>query len=182
MDISPQGLQLLMGREGKRNGKSLLDRYWPKVEVRSYAECWPWKAKARHPFGYGRMSAGRKVQIKAHQLAYFIQYGPIPAGMCVLHKCDNPGCCNPFHLFLGTQKDNTQDMIRKGRWSKPPIAYGEKHHAATIPDADIPLIVADKRTNCVIAKQYGVSDNTISRIKRGLNRGYQPPGTRASHG
>ena len=168
MDISPQGLQLLMGREGQF--VRLLDRYWPKVDVRSSSECWPWKAKARHPFGYGRMSAGRKMQIKAHHIAYVIQYGPIPKGMCVLHKCDNPACCNPFHLFLGTKKDNTRDMMSKGRWSKPPVVRGEKHHAAKIPDAEIPKIITDTRAQWRIAEQYGVSETTIWRIKKGLNR------------
>ena len=81
--------------------------------------CWNWKLH-KDRVGYGRMkiSLGNRNSFRsesAHRYAYELWVGPIPTGMCVLHKCDNRGCCNPEHLFLGTQADNIHDMHRKGR-------------------------------------------------------------------
>ncbi|MEO0085709.1 MAG: HNH endonuclease signature motif containing protein [candidate division WOR-3 bacterium] len=74
-------------------------------------ECWPWTG-CRHPtLGYGFFRGDY-----AHREAYRRAYGPIPNGMCVCHRCDNPECCNPAHLFVGTHRDNIQDSIRKGRF------------------------------------------------------------------
>lgn len=87
-----------------------------KVERGAANDCWPWKAHAKTAFGYGRMNAGRGVNLKAHRAAYLAWVGPIPDGLCVLHACDNPPCCNPAHLFLGTKQDNIADMTAKGRW------------------------------------------------------------------
>lgn len=64
--------------------------------------------------GYGQTSLHNR-RIMAHRLAWIIANGPIPDGLCVCHRCDNPPCCNVEHLFLGTVKDNTQDMVAKGR-------------------------------------------------------------------
>lgn len=68
----------------------------------------------RHTKGYGRVYL-RFTEILAHRIAWEIEHGPIPHGMAVCHRCDNPPCCNPEHLFLGTIKDNSLDMLRKGR-------------------------------------------------------------------
>jgi hypothetical protein len=75
----------------------------------SLDECWEWSA-SRFNAGYGQ--CGHKL---AHRVSYEYFIGQIPSGICVLHKCDNPPCVNPKHLFLGTRKDNTHDMINKGR-------------------------------------------------------------------
>lgn len=87
------------------------DRFWAKVRVAP--GCWEWAA-AKNGKGYGRIYAWGKQQ-SAHRVSYALAYGPIPLGLFVLHHCDNPGCVNPNHLFLGTQKDNIHDMLRKGR-------------------------------------------------------------------
>ena len=81
--------------------------------------CWVWKLSKDH-VGYGRLkvslgSRDRFVFTSAHRYAYQIWNGEIPGGMCVLHRCDNPPCCNPEHLFLGTHSDNMRDMHTKGR-------------------------------------------------------------------
>lgn len=78
--------------------------------------CWIWSG-SKTPEGYGKLSAGRRgnYPLFAHRVAYEVLVGPIANGMKVLHTCDNPECCNPEHLFLGTMKDNTHDMMRKGR-------------------------------------------------------------------
>lgn len=88
------------------------NRFWTKVDVRD--GCWSWRA-ARNPKGYGVFSCeGRTVS--AHRFSYELYNGPIPSGMVVRHKCDNPPCVNPDHLELGTQADNERDKINRGRY------------------------------------------------------------------
>jgi hypothetical protein len=84
--------------------------FWEKVNIKNKDECWEWQGK-NDPAGYGRYSIG----YYAHRLAWEYINGEIPISMFVCHHCDNPLCVNPLHLFLGTAKDNTDDMIKKGR-------------------------------------------------------------------
>lgn len=105
------------------NPAAVCDRFWSKVEIGSTQECWEWFASLDSS-GYGQIGAEGKLRL-AHRLAWFLTFGPIPSGVCVLHTCDNPKCCNPYHLRLGTQNDNIQDMMQKGRFRS---AESEKTH------------------------------------------------------
>lgn len=93
----------------------LVERFAANVQAGSEFECWPWTGKTIIK-GYGRLRGADGDKVLAHRLAFELASGtPIPDGLCVLHHCDNPPCCNPSHLFLGTMKDNTLDASAKGR-------------------------------------------------------------------
>lgn len=146
--------------------ESLICRFWGKVDARGSDDCWEWNA-AKTEKGYGRMTCGRHCHLKAHRVSWAIHYKKSPGIMLVCHRCDNPGCVNPNHLFLGTSKDNTMDMLTKRRNSKPPVKYGECHHNTKILTADVLKILRDGRPSMDIAIEYGVSYITIRRIKTG---------------
>lgn len=95
--------------------QSLGDRFWSKVQVAGPSDCWEWKAY-RNKAGYGVFGWTNKTTL-AHRTAWGLEFGEIPEGMCVCHTCDNPACCNPSHLFLGTHRDNMGDCQKKGRHS-----------------------------------------------------------------
>lgn len=101
--------------------------FWAKVQKRGPEECWPWVG-AKGPQGYGFFGMTGRL-ITAHRASYLLNNGSVPKEMCVLHRCDNPNCVNPEHLFAGTHRDNIDDKMLKGRQSK-----GEKnrpHNPAT---------------------------------------------------
>lgn len=93
--------------------------FWARVDQSGGPNaCWPWMGY-RTPRGYGRLYCGSRTPVYAHRVACALAHGPIPPGMDACHKCDNPPCCNPAHLFPGTQDDNIQDAKRKGRLHGP---------------------------------------------------------------
>lgn len=140
---------------------SLERRFWPKVDRSGGPDaCWPWIAKATHPYGYGRMTSGRRAHIKAHQIAFALANGPIGEAW-IRHSCDNPACCNPAHLLIGTAKDNTGDSITRGRHKPPPLHIGDTHPNAKLTTTQIRLIEIDHRPVKVLAAEYGVSEKTI---------------------
>jgi len=98
--------------------------------------------------------------VLAHRIAYEQTVGPIPDGLIVCHRCDNPACVNPEHLFLGTHKDNAQDKVAKGRH---PI--GEGAPAAKLTERDVVAIRRDPRSHVEVAEAYGMSDWTIKDIR-----------------
>lgn len=91
------------------------ERFSSKVAVDESSGCWNWTA-AKNEHGYGRYQTGVKTGVKlAHRLSFEMATGPIPPGLIACHKCDNPSCVNPTHLFLGDRDDNAKDCAKKGR-------------------------------------------------------------------
>ncbi len=103
----------------------------------------------------------------AHVTAYELAKGPVPPGKKVLHTCDRPACIDERHLWAGTDKDNSDDMIAKGRAYHPPM-NGSANGAAKLTEEVIPLIRQASGPQWRIAEKYGVSQMIISKIKRGL--------------
>ena len=105
------------------------ERFWPKV--RKGDGCWEWTGQLNHR-GYGQVG-GHRHRKATHRTAWELTHGPVPPGLFVLHHCDNPPCCRPDHLFVGTARDNVLDMYRKGRhpggWGAP---HGEKNPNAVL--------------------------------------------------
>ena len=123
-----------MGLRGPK-ARSLSARFWPKVHRRGLKDCWEWKASVNSVHGYGQIGYQGSM-LRAHRVAWMLVRGPIPKGLCVLHKCDNRKCVNPYHLWLGTLKDNTQDMMRKGRCGLVGDRHWAKKHPEKLPHGD----------------------------------------------
>jgi HNH endonuclease len=144
-------------------------RFWAKVDRRGPDECWPWTASTVE-FGYGqfRLSNPRRV-VRAHVVAYEIVEGD-RGDLCVCHSCDNPPCCNPGHLWLGTNRENIIDMIEKGRHGLKRVHTGDLNSSAILKSSDIPVIrslISEGMTNTDIAARFGVTHSMISRIRVG---------------
>jgi hypothetical protein len=130
--------------------------------------CWEWEA-GKDSKGYGAFRIAGRMQL-SHRVAYQLYVGEIPAGLCACHRCDNPGCVNPAHLFLGTQADNVRDRDNKGRCkskSNWTVLSGEKNGNSKLTEKQVIEILA-KHANGArgvdLAKEFGAANQTISNI------------------
>ena len=140
---------------------ALAARFWEKV--RKGEGCWEWAAH-RNRQGYREFWAGGKL-LKAHRASWLIHHGPVPAGLCTLHKCDNPSCVRPENLKLGTNDDNVADKMAKGRHRYGHLKDGA-HGQSKLRETDIVLIQWLPLRQLKLAALFGVSQATISNIKR----------------
>lgn len=147
--------------------KPVVDRFWEKVEKNGKDGCWEWQA-GKHRQGYGSFWFERRLW-RSHRFCWTLHFGEIPEGMCVLHDCDNPGCVNPEHLFLGTHKDNSQDASKKGRFpDRRGLNPGEAHGRSKLTEEQVLSIRKEYKTGNItqaeLARKYNVSQATICQI------------------
>lgn len=149
--------------------EATISRFWRDVQRRGANECWPWVGQLGKPSRvnmlYGRfamLSDGKTKSYRSHRFVWMLMRGPIPDGMNVLHRCDNTKCCNPEHLFLGSQHDNIEDMKRKNRQAR-----GENNVKAKLTEADVREIRASTETTSALAKRYGVHYTTMVKVRDG---------------
>ena len=143
-------------------------RFWSKVAVKkSTRECWPWTA-SKNKDGYGRFKVDGKCH-HAHRIAWEIANGESLESRHARHQCDNPACCNPYHIIPGTHADNMADMRSRNRWRAGDMS-GIRNPNARLTTDDVEHIrkrITDGDTNRQIATDYAVSEAMISRIKLG---------------
>lgn len=149
-------MRFLRGHGGRKEVR------WLVVDCGHDTPCHVWQL-AREKAGYGKeRRAGRGTL--AHRNAWVAANGPIPEGLLVLHRCDNPPCVNPEHLFLGTHADNAADRDTKGRASD---RRGERHPLAKLTPDRVRAILAEPDTSGVtLARRYGVSRSTVSAVRK----------------
>ncbi len=146
------------------------NRFWPKVARGTTDECWEWLGnRGRNRYGLFRVGSNKlDPKIGAHRAAWIFTHGPIPAGLEVCHRCDNPTCVNPAHLFLGSHAENMEDAARKQRF---PHRGGSDNPAARLTAEQVAAIretyQARGVTQQALAIRYGVSRPQISHIVRG---------------
>lgn len=139
-------------------------RFWSKVERKSDGECWPWVgALTKRGYGSVKIQGG---SFMPHRVSFAMDAGD-PATQVVCHKCDNPRCVNPSHLFLGTQQDNVKDAISKGRFFIPSGSKGDKNPSRKLTSFDVPVIRGMKSSGVstpFLAELFKVSQSTINRV------------------
>lgn len=133
--------------------------------------CWMWTG-TRRPDGYGVVGIASKATglIRVHRAVWLLENGPIPDGLFACHRCDNPQCCNPAHIFLGTAGDNARDKEAKGRGSPPPVRRGLANNKAKLAPWQIEEIMTSTRSGADLAREFGVIRGSVNQIRK--RRGY----------
>lgn len=153
---------------------TLEERLWAKVDRRGDGECWPFIGHCHPKRGYGSLSGAFP---EAHRAAWIVTHGPVPKGIMVCHRCDNPPCCNPSHLFLGTAADNARDMATKGRGTG---VRGTRNKNAKLTWDQVQEIRRRYRvihparstgdSSSELAREFGITQQYVSQLARGLWR------------
>ncbi len=152
------------------------EKFWDGVGRKTDAGCIEWK-RGKSKRGYGKLTGvvgNQRKSVRSHRFAYELFVGPIPDGLIVLHSCDNPSCINPLHLSIGTNDDNSKDMVAKGRQ-----AYGSRQGRSSLTDSQVESIrkfhnsarsgkkKARDGTLKILSERYGISKDHVSVIVSG---------------
>ena len=148
---------------------TLHERLWSKIEKGDNTSCWLWRG-AKYRNGYGMLWGHGRLE-RAHRLVWMDVVGTIPEMLLVLHKCDNRACCNPNHLFLGTQSDNIRDMYAKQRHARGDISLGSRRYVAKLTEEQVVGVMArflvGKETIVEISRSLGVHRKIVDQICKG---------------
>ena len=155
----------LLKKNNIKHGENSSYAFWNKIKVLGNNDCWEWRA-FKDKDGYGQYSSWKDGdEQRVHRIMWILKFGSIPKGALVCHKCDNPSCCNPNHLFLGTHRDNMKDMVKKGRVG---CVKGENHGCSKLTIQQVLEIrskyVTGKYLQRQLAVEYGVDRTTISSV------------------
>lgn len=144
-------------------GLTMVDLFWSFVKKKAGKDsCWEWQG-FKNPWNYGIFSFLGK-QFLAHRVSYAIVTGEVRPGFQVCHRCDNPPCVRPSHLFQGTAYDNCQDAKMKGRTNAP---RGENHNSVVLDEKKVIAIHGARLTYSQIMKKYGISKGCVMKIRTG---------------
>jgi len=145
----------------------MVTRFWRKIQKGSKAECWLWLHGTQKGYGAFWIPRLRRME-RAHRIAWELTHRRvIPAGISVCHRCDNPLCCNPHHLFLGSHGDNMRDMHSKGRRRTDYGLKGSANPQAKLTEEqvrEIRELRAQGVSGIGLAKRFGVTNTKICQI------------------
>lgn len=151
------------------------DRFWAKVDKNGpvpkhmphLGKCWVWLG-SKDGNGYGQIGGrGKLSTIRTHVASCILHFGGVPKGKCACHKCDNPECVRPSHLWIGTQGDNVRDMIAKGRYNKGESRRGEENPSSKLTEhqvRQIRTLSSEGMLRKHVAKIFGVTPENVSYI------------------
>ncbi len=145
--------------------KTLAERLDSHLDKSAANGCWVWTASTIDGYGQiGIVRNGKLTNNLAHRVAFELATGEAPGDRCVLHRCDNPPCCNPDHLFLGSRDDNAKDMVAKRR-QRNGITPGEQHGMSKLTDADVVELrrsyAAREASQPELARRFGIRQSTV---------------------
>lgn len=154
------------------NDSTRLARFWSQVRRGNADDCWEWTGY-KSAQGYGRVNYKYPIRTtKAHRFSYYLAHGSLPENMSVCHRCDNPSCVNPAHLFLETNAGNVADRVRKGR-SVVPFSRGSAKKNAVLTESQVleikEALRASSASQSELARKFGVARATINNIAQGNN-------------
>jgi hypothetical protein len=139
-------------------------RFWRFVSTGD--GCWEWTGGRAGQRGYGAFGLTRDRMVYAHRFSWIMHFGPIPEGLFVCHRCDNPPCVRPDHLFLGSHRDNMADMVGKRRYPLTrPATRGERNGQHRLTEVQVRAIRASGDSNAHLARAYGVSETLIRAVR-----------------
>ena len=164
-------------RKGKR--LSVVDRFWDNTSISDASKCWEWKCSCKGPGGYGvfRLKNG---SVMAHRFSYELEHGSIPDGTVVCHRCDNPKCVNPNHLFAGSQSENIRDCVAKERHRSvvSPSSYrANRVHRTPLNSrlvAEIRARYSDGDSTYKLGNELGLCHGTIRKAVLGITWQHVP--------
>ena len=140
-------------------------RFLKRVIVGNQSECWPWTGSVMKIGWHGQWrNADGKIE-PTHRAAWRLFKSQIPQGSHVLHRCDNPICVNPNHLFLGSQADNARDMWTKGR-AKPGVSLGERHGMSKVTESMVREIRTSSESGVSLSRRLGITPTTVCDIRK----------------